>query len=121
MGLTTWLVDPCLHTNFQFRKTTFWELVEGLYGTTELRRGGDRGPLFDPCERTAVFMWRLGGDTTVRQTSLHFGLSEGAISQITLEVARLVDEILYPQCMEWPSPREQRVIAREWEAEKSLR
>lgn len=119
-----WIECDLAQVNFflySSRKTTFKELVEELYGTTGKTRDGHRGPMFDPCERTAVFLWRLGRDATVRQTSVHFGLSEGTISKVTLEVARLVDDKLFPECIQWPTPRQQRTMAREWEAEKSLR
>ncbi|CAB1103748.1 unnamed protein product [Ectocarpus sp. CCAP 1310/34] len=84
-------------------------------------RKGRRGPPFDPCERVAVFMWRLGGDSTVRQTALQFGLSDGTVSQVTLEVARRVDKYLRDECVWWPSPEEQRDMSAAWELEKHLR
>lgn len=103
------------------RKTTFRELVVKLYGTTDLCRKGGRGPLFDPCERVGVFMWRMGGGCTVRQTALHFKLSEGTVSQVTLEVAKLAEERLKGEYVHWPSLSEQEEISTQWEREKSLR
>lgn len=95
--------------------------MEALYDTTEMRRNGPCGPEFDPCERTAVFLWRVGQDTTVRATSLLFGLSEGTISQVTLEVAKLIQDRLRSKCVRWPSPDEQREIYTAWELEKQMR
>lgn len=103
------------------RKTTFAELVKKLYGTTGRCRKGTRGPKFDPCERVAVFLWRLGHATDVRGTSLVFGLSEGSISHCTLEVARLIEDKLRGKHVVWPSPAEQRDMSIEWELEKGLR
>lgn len=82
-----------------------WELVNKLYGTTGMCRNGPRGPKFDPCERTAVFLWRLDGDATVRRTAIQFGLSEGTISQATLLVERLVDTHLPTECVRWLSTK----------------
>lgn len=77
--------------------------------------------MFHPCERVAVFMFRLGGDCTCRQTAIQFNLSEGTVAQVTLEVARLVEERVRKDFVRWPSPSEQRKISREWELEKGLR
>lgn len=84
-------------------------------------RQGARGPEFDPCERVAIFLWRVGQDTTVRATSLLFGLSEGTVSQVTLEVAKLIEDRLREECVRWPNPDEQRGISTAWEREKHLR
>jgi len=86
-----------------------------------MRRDGRRGPEFDPCERTAIFLFRVGNDTTVRSTSMLFGLSEGTISQVTLEVAKLIEDRLRPTCVRWPSPDEQREIYTSWDHEKQIR
>lgn len=84
-------------------------------------RGGARGPQFDPCERVAIFMYRVGSDQPVRHTALQFGLSEGTVSQATREVALLVEEHLKAECVRWPSLAEQRRMAETWELEKGLR
>eukprot|EP00903_Cladosiphon_okamuranus_P009074 g8675.t1 len=106
---------------FRCRKTTFATLVRKLYGTTDFCRRGARGPFFDPCERVAIFLSRLGHDTDVRETSRTFGLSEGAVCYCTLEVANLIEEKLRRKHVAWPSPAEQREISTEWELEKGLR
>lgn len=103
------------------RKPTFKDIVKSLYGTTDFCRKGERGPMFDPCERVAVFMYRLGGDCTCKQTATQFSLSEGTVSQVTLEVARLVDKRLRADYVRWPSPSEQKKMSKEWELEKGLR
>ena len=103
------------------RKTTFATLVKKLYGTTDLCRRGARGPYFDPCERVAVFLWRLGHGAGIKETSIVFGLSEGTISYCTLEVANLIEDKLRRKHVAWPSPAEQREISTEWELEKGLR
>lgn len=77
--------------------------------------------MFDPCERVAVFLWRLGHDTDVRATSIMFKMSEGTVSNWTLEVANLIEEKLRGKHVTWPSPAEQREISAEWELEKGLR
>ena len=85
-----------------------------------MQEGGARA-IVDPCERVGVFMWRMGGGCTVRQTALHFQLSEGTVSQVTLEVAKLVKERLTGQCVSWPNAAEQEELSATWEREKSLR
>lgn len=103
------------------RKLTFVDVVEALYGSTEMRRNERRGPDFDPCERTAIFLYRVGNDTTVKTTSMLFGLSEGTVSQGTLEVAKLIQDRLRSTYVRWPSPDEQREIYTSWELEKQIR
>lgn len=103
------------------RKTTFAKLVKMLYGTTGMCRKGSRGPYFDPCERVGVFLFRLGGDVGVKRVALQFELSEGFVSEVTLEVAKLIMERLYSKFVRWPSPEEQREMSADWELEKALR
>lgn len=110
--------------NFYFycsrRKSTFKELVHELYGTTSEFRTR-RGPYVDPCERVAVFLFRVGCTQGVRQTAAHFNITEGTVVSWTLSVAKLVVERLRPRNVQWPSPEEQRDIMRAWESEKALR
>lgn len=105
----------------QSRKPTFSLLVRKLYGTTGMCRRRSRGPDFDPCERVAIFLFRLGGGGGVTRAALQFQLSEGYVSDSTLEVAGLISERLYRKYIRWPSPREQREMSEEWELENSLR
>lgn len=103
------------------RKMTFRKLVQALYGTTYMFRVNNTGPLIDPCERLAVFLYRVGGGNGVRETAGFFDVSVGSVVDWTLQVARLVVERLQKQYVKWPGPEEQREISEAWELEKALR
>lgn len=103
------------------RKTTFRALVDALYGTTYGFRVKGTGPYVDPCERVAVFLFRVGGGRGVRETAGHFDIAEGTVVNWTMSVAKLVMERLEERYVRWPDPDEQRHISKEWEQEKELR
>ncbi|CAM9618425.1 unnamed protein product, partial [Hapterophycus canaliculatus] len=67
-------------------KTTFRKLVQALYGTTYMFRTNNSGSWIDPCERLAVFLFRVGGGSGVRATAGHFQISEGTVVSWTLKV-----------------------------------
>ncbi|CAN0329875.1 unnamed protein product, partial [Ectocarpus sp. 4 AP-2014] len=91
--------------------------VQELYGTVYRLRVKGTGPYVDPCELVAVFLFRVGGGRRVRETAGHFDIAEGTVVSWTMAVARLVMERL-KRYVSWPSPEEQRHIAKEWEKEK---
>ncbi|CAM9832485.1 unnamed protein product [Ectocarpus fasciculatus] len=61
---------------FRCRQPTFQTLVLALYGTTYMFRPNNTGPYIDPCERVAVFLFRVGGGHGVRGTAAHYDISE---------------------------------------------
>ncbi|CAN0559177.1 unnamed protein product, partial [Laminaria digitata] len=98
------------------RKITFYNLVMALYGTTEFvapSRG--RGPSYDPCERVAMFLYRVGQGVGVRTTSNRFGLSEGTVTQVSMAVAHRIIFRLANEYVTWPTVEEQGEIAQAWE------
>ena len=103
------------------RKHTFRALVHALYGTTYGFRVKGTGPYVDPCERVAVFLYRVGGGRGVRETAGHFDIAEGTVVKWTKAIAHLVMKRLEDRYLTWPDPEEQRRIAKEWEDEKELR
>lgn len=95
--------------------------MEALYGTTYMFRVNDTGPYVDPCERVAVFLFRVGNGQGVRATAGHFDIAEGSVVNWTLQVARLVIERLQEKYVRWPDPDEQKDMSSAWETEKQLR
>lgn len=90
------------------RRPTFAKLVLELYGTLDVRApDGGRGPMFHPCERSAMALYRLGHGAGVRATAAMFGVSDGWVSRCTTEFLQRVRSRLIPKCMSWPSRNEQ--------------
>ncbi|CAN0228851.1 unnamed protein product [Ectocarpus fasciculatus] len=87
---------------FRCRQPTFQTLVLALYGTTYMFRPNNTGPYIDPCERVAVFLFRVGGGHGVRGTAAHYDISEGSVVDWTLKVAKLVVKRLQPQYVRLP-------------------
>lgn len=94
-----------------------------LYGTMDMttERGGGRGRQFDPAERLAIFLYRVGGGVGVRQVATQFEVSEGSVYEVTMLVAQRVIDRLLPRYVKWPEPDEQHYISTCWELEKRLR
>ncbi|CAM9633824.1 unnamed protein product [Ectocarpus sp. 12 AP-2014] len=81
-------------------KITFRRLVQALFGTTYPFRpdNATRPPhKIDPCERVAVFLFRVPGGQGVLQTAGHFEVSEESVEDWTSQVAKLVVERLRSQ------------------------
>lgn len=94
-----------------------------LYGTTGFvaaSEGHDR-PSYDPCERVAIFLRRMGHGTSVRTTCVAFQVAEETAERVTMEVAHRVIFKLSREYVPWPTVEEQAEIARVWELEKNLR
>ena len=94
-----------------------------LYRTLDMiaERVGHGGRTFDPQERVAVFLYRLGGGVGIRQVATQFEVSEGTVYTVTMKVARRVIERLQSACVRWPEPSEQEHISACWELEKHMR
>lgn len=104
------------------RRPTFTKLVTTLYGTTCSRPAeGGRGPEFNPCERTAMALYRLGHGTGVRPTAALFGVSDGWVSNQTKEFVKKVCEVLPTRFLRWPTPNEQDSIAEAFEKRTGFR
>ena len=101
------------------RRETFYELVDQTFGW--LRVGGGRGPRFDPCERMAVFLYRMGHSAEAHETAFLFGLSVGTVHYSTISVAKRIRDVLNQRYVCWPGRAERRRISREWEVERGLR
>ncbi|CAM9890176.1 unnamed protein product [Ectocarpus fasciculatus] len=82
-------------------KTTFRRLVQALYGTTYSFRPDNNATgsphKIDPCERVAVFLFRVPGGQGVLQTAGHFEVPEESVEDWTSQVARLLVERLRSQ------------------------
>lgn len=74
-----------------------------------------------PCKRVGMFSFRLGGGGGVSQTALQFQLSEGYVSGVMMEVARLIKKQVRPKYVRWPNPEEQREMSEQWELEDAVR
>lgn len=98
------------------RKPTFVKLVTDLYGTMDMRTetGEGSGRVFDPSERVAVFLYRVGVGMGVRQVATQFELSEGTVYNATIRVANRVLDRLMPTYVKWPEPDEQEHISAVW-------
>lgn len=69
------------------------------------------GPIFSPCERTAMALYRLGHGAGVRATAILFSMSEGWVTTHTMTFVKLVREKL-GHVLQWPSVEEQEDISR---------
>lgn len=107
---------------FITRRPTFAKLVKALYGTTGMRRAdGGRCPEFNPCERTAMALYRLGHGAGVRPTAALFGVSDGWVSNQTSDVIARVSDKLIPAFLSWPKKNDQDNISAAFERRTGFR
>lgn len=98
-----------------FRRPTFCDLIVSLYGTTSMRPPlSGHGPHFNPCERTAMALFRLGHGAGVRATAILFDVSEGMVVKHTMSVVHLVIKKLQ-HVLQWPTVQEQENISRSFQ------
>lgn len=104
------------------RRPTFAKLVTVLYGATGMRQAdGGRGPEFNPCEWTAMALYRLGHGAGVRATAALFGVSDGWVCNQTKDFVKRVCETLTPRYLVWPTRNEQDCIADAFEKRTGFR
>lgn len=101
-----------------YRNATFRRLVQALHGTTYMFRVDNTGPFTDPCQRAAVFLFRVGSADEVRAIAGYINVSEGSVLHWTLDMQNIVVERLQSQYVRWPGHQEQSDMSSGWEAEE---
>lgn len=82
---------------------------------------GGRGPEFNPCERTAMALYRLGHGAGVRATAALFGVSDGWVCNQTKDLVKRVCDVLAPLYLRWPTRNEQDCVADAFEKRTGFR
>ncbi|CAN0403282.1 unnamed protein product [Ascophyllum nodosum] len=109
-------------TLFRMMRPTFKELVEELYGTTAPRAPENgNGRIFNPCERVAMVLFRLGQGATIRATAALFEISDGYVTKYTPEVVQAVKKTMQLKYVAWPTPSEQDYISKAFQKRTGMK